>query len=41
MSGWSQTFTFLDGEWIEGNKPILGPRSHAFWLGQRVRHPRP
>jgi branched-chain amino acid aminotransferase len=36
MPDWSQTFTFLDGEWIEGNKPILGPRTHAFWLGSSV-----
>ncbi|MGD0722384.1 MAG: branched-chain amino acid aminotransferase [Roseiarcus sp.] len=36
MSEWSQTFTFFDGEWIEGNRPILGPRSHAFWLGSSV-----
>jgi branched-chain amino acid aminotransferase len=36
MSGWSQTFTFLDGEWIEGNKPFIGARTHAFWLGSSV-----
>jgi branched-chain amino acid aminotransferase len=36
MADWSQTFTFLDGEWFEGNKAILGPRSHAFWLGSSV-----
>jgi branched-chain amino acid aminotransferase len=36
MSDWSPTFTFLDGEWFEGNRPILGPRSHAFWLGSSV-----
>ena len=36
MAEWSQTHTFLDGEWFEGNKPILGPRSHAFWLGSSV-----
>jgi branched-chain amino acid aminotransferase len=36
MPDWSQTFTFLDGEWFEGNKAILGPRSHAFWLGSSV-----
>jgi branched-chain amino acid aminotransferase len=33
---WSETHTFLDGEWFEGNRPILGPRSHAFWLGSSV-----
>jgi branched-chain amino acid aminotransferase len=36
MAEWSETHTFLDGEWFEGNKPILGPRSHAFWLGSSV-----
>ncbi len=36
MSGWSQTFTFLDGEWIEGNTPFIGVRTHAFWLGSSV-----
>ena len=36
MSGWSQTFTFLDGEWIEGNTPFIGARTHAFWLGSSV-----
>ncbi|THD46027.1 MAG: branched-chain amino acid aminotransferase [Bradyrhizobium sp.] len=36
MPEWSQTFTFLDGRWLEGNPPILGPRDHAFWLGSSV-----
>jgi branched-chain amino acid aminotransferase len=36
MADWSQTFTFLDGRWLEGNPPILGPRSHAFWLASSV-----
>ena len=36
MSAWSTTFTYLDGEWIEGNRPIAGPRTHAFWLGSSV-----
>ena len=36
MSRWSQTFTFLDGEWIEGNTPFIGARTHAFWLGSSV-----
>ena len=27
MAEWSETHTFLDGEWFEGNRPILGPRS--------------
>ena len=38
MADWSQTWTYLDGDWHEGNVPIIGPRTHAFWLGsQRVR----
>ena len=36
MAAWSQTFTFLDGEWLEGNHPIVGARTHAFWLGSSV-----
>jgi len=36
MVNWSQTWTWMDGEWFDGNRPILGPRSHAFWLGSSV-----
>ncbi len=36
MPAWSQTFTFLDGEWLEGNHPIVGARTHAFWLASSV-----
>jgi branched-chain amino acid aminotransferase len=36
MPDWSETHTFLDGEWFEGNRPIIGPRTHAFWLGSSV-----
>ena len=36
MPDWSQTWTYLDGDWHEGNVPILGPRSHAMWLGSSV-----
>jgi branched-chain amino acid aminotransferase len=36
MPAWSQTFTFLDGEWIDGNRPFIGARTHAFWLGSSV-----
>ena len=36
MPAWSQTFTFLDGEWLEGNAPIVGARTHAFWLASSV-----
>lgn len=36
MKQWSKTWTFVDGEWLEGNPPLTGPRSHAFWLGSSV-----
>lgn len=36
MTDWSQTWTWLDGEWIDGNPPIIGPRTHAAWLGSSV-----
>jgi branched-chain amino acid aminotransferase len=36
MPAWSQTFTFLDGQWLEGNQPFIGARTHAFWLGSSV-----
>ena len=36
MADWSQTWTWMEGKWQEGNAPILGPRSHAFWLGSMV-----
>jgi branched-chain amino acid aminotransferase len=35
-AGWSKTWTFFNGDWHEGNMPILGPRSHAAWLGSSV-----
>ena len=36
MAEWSQTWTWIDGAWHAGNPPVLGPRSHAFWLGSSV-----
>lgn len=36
MAEWSKTWTWHKGAWHEGNPPILGPRSHAFWLGSSV-----
>ena len=32
----TQTWTWFEGEWHEGNPPIMGPRTHAFWLGSSV-----
>jgi branched-chain amino acid aminotransferase len=36
MAEWSKTWTFLDGDWHEGNVPIMGVRTHAAWLGSSV-----
>lgn len=36
MAEWSQTWTFYDGTWHEGNLQLLGPRDHAAWLGSTV-----
>jgi branched-chain amino acid aminotransferase len=36
MAGHSKTWTFFDGGWHEGNVPIMGPRTHAAWLGSMV-----
>ena len=33
---WSKTLTFFDDAWHEGNVPIMGPRTHAAWLGTSV-----
>ena len=32
----SASWTFVDGDWHEGNVPIMGPRTHAVWLGSMV-----
>ncbi|MCL2453463.1 MAG: branched-chain amino acid aminotransferase [Alphaproteobacteria bacterium] len=32
----SQTWTYFNGAWFEGNQPILGPRTHGTWLGSMV-----
>lgn len=32
----SLTWTYLDGDWHEGNVAIAGPRTHAMWLGSSV-----
>lgn len=33
---WSQTWTYFDGGWHEGNVPLWGARTHAIWLGSSV-----
>lgn len=30
--GWSETWTYFDGNWHKGNVPIMGPRTHAAWM---------
>ncbi len=36
MPWYSQTWTYLDGAWHEGNPPMMGPRTHAAWLASSV-----
>ncbi len=36
MADWSQTWTFFDGDWREGNVQLWGVRTHAIWLGSSV-----
>ena len=36
MSEFSETWTYVNDEWVEGNVPIMGAREHAFWLGSSV-----
>src|ERR1700693_5967370 len=32
----SQTWSYFEGDWHEGNVAIMGPRTHAAWLGSTV-----
>ncbi|KUL97010.1 aminotransferase [Bosea sp. WAO] len=36
MAWYSQTWSWFEGEWHEGNPGIMGPRSHASWLSSTV-----
>jgi branched-chain amino acid aminotransferase len=36
QAAWSQTWTFFDSHWHEGNVPLWGVRTHAIWLGSSV-----
>jgi branched-chain amino acid aminotransferase len=36
MATWSQTWTYFEGRWHEGNVPIMGARSHGAWLASTV-----
>ena len=31
-----RSFTWKDGIWVEGNQPMLGPMSHAWWMASSV-----
>lgn len=33
---WSETWTYVDGEWVDGNTPIFGARTHGVWQGSSV-----
>jgi len=32
----SLTWTFVEGEWLPGNPPLIGPTSHAMWMASSV-----
>ncbi|MBB4004981.1 MAG: branched-chain amino acid aminotransferase [Aurantimonas endophytica] len=32
----TRTRSYVDGSWHDGNPPLIGPRSHAMWLGSTV-----
>ncbi len=36
MAEFSETWTYSDDGWHEGNIPLVGAREHAFWLGSSV-----
>jgi branched-chain amino acid aminotransferase len=36
MPALSQTWTYFEGKWAEGNVLLAGPRTHAFWLASSV-----
>jgi branched-chain amino acid aminotransferase len=36
MAWYSQTWSWFEGEWLEGNPGIMGPRTHATWLASSV-----
>ena len=36
MTTTADTWTYFEGRWQDGNAPIMGPRTHAAWLGSTV-----
>jgi branched-chain amino acid aminotransferase len=37
----SSTWTYVEGEWLTGNPPLIGPTSHAMWLASTRLRRRP
>jgi len=35
-TGEVRAITYVNGDWLEGNPPLLGPMSHAMWLASLV-----
>lgn len=36
MAGNTETWTWVDGKWHEGNVLLAGPMTHSFWMGTSV-----
>ncbi|MGI9524167.1 MAG: branched-chain amino acid aminotransferase [Hyphomicrobiaceae bacterium] len=36
MTAHDETWTYFDSDWHEGDAPLFGARTHAFWLGSSV-----
>lgn len=36
MAWYTETWTWIDGEWLPGNPGIMGPRTHGAWLSSTV-----
>lgn len=36
MAATTETWTWVDGDWREGNVLVAGPLTHSFWLGSSV-----
>ena len=36
MADAAETHVFFEGEWHTGDRPIIGARAHAIWLGSSV-----
>jgi branched-chain amino acid aminotransferase len=36
MAEMTETWTWVDGDWHQGNVLVAGPRTHAFWLASSV-----